>query len=265
MIKRKAILLLFSSIFFCPNLFSQTTGMLTFTVTPTSHNGSYGSKHVVAIWIQDASGNFVKTSLRMASKSHTINNHLNRWKSKSSLNVVDAVTGSTLSSYSTPLSVTWNATNVSGTTVADGTYSVWIEESWDEGSSGTNVTSISFTKGNASVHVTPANTANFANMTLDWVPASTPTIVENINLNKSVFVYPNPSAGIVNINFDELTNVSAINIYNNAGNMVLESKINKALIGCKQIDMIKLKDGVYFVTISYINNKANTYKLILKK
>jgi len=107
---------------------------MTFVVNPVSHSGSYGSSHVVAIWIENSSGTFVKTLLRRANTSHTINNHLPVWKANSNLNVVDATTGATLKSYN-PITVTWNATNVSAAVVADGNYSVWVECSWDEGSS----------------------------------------------------------------------------------------------------------------------------------
>ena len=43
---------------------AQTAGTLTFTYTPVAHSGNWGSKHVLAVWIQDGSDNFIKTEFR---------------------------------------------------------------------------------------------------------------------------------------------------------------------------------------------------------
>ena len=149
---------------------SQTPGTLTFTVTPTSHSGSYGLDHFVAIWIENSSNVFVKTKLKRAD-THGTTSHLLVWKASSASNVVDAVTGASLTSYTTPSTISWNATNVAGTVVPDGVYNVRVEFTWQHGTTSTSNTTISFTKGAASVHLTPANQTEYTNMVLDWIPS----------------------------------------------------------------------------------------------
>jgi len=108
--------------------------------------------------------------------------------------------------------------------VTDGIFSVWIEETWDDGSSKTSVTSVSFTKSSTEEHLTPANTTNFTNMTLNWVPSSSTSIIPNKQLIDNISIYPNPSTGLVNINFNDLTNISVIKVQNSNGTIVLENK-----------------------------------------
>ena len=248
------------------NSYGQTNGLLTFSFTTTAHNGRYGSEHVVAVWIQDASNAFVKTNLRMANTNHTINNHLTVWKSKSNLNVVDAITGATYSSYSSPISITWNGTDVSGKVVNDGTYSVWIEESWDEGSSGTSSTSFSFTKSSNQISLTPANTANFTNITLNWTPSAATSILEKDKIKQNdILVYPNPTSDAVNVEFKTLYNVKDISISNCNGQQIHLEKIDKALLGTKSYSLKKYSAGIYFINVSLENSKETLhYKVIVK-
>ena len=115
----------------CIVLSAQTNGSLTFTFSTTSHSGKYGSSHAFAVWIENNSAAFVITNLRQSKNSHVINSHLATWKAKSNLNVVDATIGATLTSYSAPITISWNGKDVSQTIVPDGDYTIWIEESWD--------------------------------------------------------------------------------------------------------------------------------------
>jgi hypothetical protein len=157
-----------------PTAFSQTTGTLTFSMVTTA-SGGYSPKHLVAIWIENSSGTFIKTKVKYASTSNY--DHLGNWTGKSSQNTVDATTGATLTSHGT-VSLNWNGTNVAGTQVPDGTYNIWVEMAWASSlTTGKTTTSFAFTKGTSAVHLTPASTTNFSSITIDWVPAgSTPTI-----------------------------------------------------------------------------------------
>lgn len=111
---------------------AQTAGTLTFTYTQTAPSAS-ATKNVMAVWIEDNSGNFVKTRLRYWSNS--TNDHLPSWVSKSAQNLVDATTGATRTASTAPTAfgaktITWDGKNVSGTLVPDGTYNVYIESSY---------------------------------------------------------------------------------------------------------------------------------------
>ena len=244
---------------------SQTPGTLKFSATLTSHNGRYGSSHVVAVWIEDNSGNFVKTRLRMANTNHTINNHLQVWKANSKLNVTDATTGATLRSYSSPLTVAWDGTDVSGNVVADGTYKLFIEESWDEGSSGTSSSSVSFTKDTTSQNLSPANTANFTNMSLSWTPGNVSAITE-VGLNDNELkIYPNPSNGTVFISSSVLTDISLIEVRNISGSLVENYRIDKNIVGTKELDLTSFPKGVYFISVySEDERTVLTKKIILE-
>lgn len=167
-----AVIVLLSSTLFTSSVSAQTPGTLTFTVTPTSHSASYGLDHYLVIWIENSSNVFVKTKLKRADSHATgSHNHLPLWKASSALNVVDATTGASLTSYGTPSAITWNATNVAGTVVADGTYNVRVEFTWGTTTNTANTT-VSFNKGTSAVHLTPADVAGlFTGMVLDWVPS----------------------------------------------------------------------------------------------
>jgi hypothetical protein len=247
--RQKTFLLLFIGMTLSLYIKAQTQGTLTFSTTLTSHSGRYGSGHVVAVWIENASGTFIKTRLVMAKSSHTLNNHLPKWKSNSNQNVVDATTGATLNSYSSPISIAWDATDISGNIVPDGTYQVWIEESWDEGSSGTSFTSISFVKGADPQNLSPANTAAFTNISLSWTPQAATTVFEYTQAGNSVIIYPNPSTGIVNIEFVGLTDVFDIQIQDINGTIIYYNQLGKTIVGTKQIDMSNFPGGMYFVAL----------------
>jgi len=241
---------------------AQTPGTFTFSINPVSHSGSYGLKHVVAIWVENAAGTFVKTKLRQSSSS-TID-HLATWTSKSGSNVVDATTGATLTTYA-PLTAIWDGTNVSKVVVADGDYKIWIEMAWDNSkTTDKTVTSFTFTKGTTAVHIKPANTSLFTDIALDWVP--TVTGIENRSQSKNIRVFPNPTNGLVNVEFKTPQNDCLIQVANSVGDIVSEVKVTKGFAGDKTIDLSKNVNGVYLINILYTNKADNlNYKIILGK
>ena len=130
-----------------------------FSVTTTSYNGQYAPRHVLAIWIEDSSGKFVKTLLVNAAARKS---YLTSWISNSSGNVTDATTGATLNSHSTH-TATWNGTNKSGTAVATGTYKLCVEYTEDNGTGKMKTTDFSYTTASAvkQAATEPAVTVNF--------------------------------------------------------------------------------------------------------
>ncbi len=211
-IEMKKIYFLIAITFAGFSLNAQTLGSLNFTVTTTS-TGNYSPKHVLAIWIEKADGTFVKTNLK---KANARVQWLNQWVAKSGSNVVDAVTGSTINTHQTE-SITWNATDVNGSVVADGDYKLWVQMAWANSNGPTF--SIPFTKGANSVHLTPANQTNYLNMVLDWTPNTT-GISEN--LKQTLFsVFPNPfnNKTAINYTLNSITDVS-ICLYDISGKLV---------------------------------------------
>ena len=160
---------------------AQTAGTLTFTFTTIAHTGYQNTKNVLAVWAQTNTGTFVKTFYRYAGNQTA--DHLPTWSVNAggtannclstSCNVVGATTGATLSGAVTK-TVTWDGTNTSGVLMADGTYKITIQETWNHGTSGTTTRSFTFTKGPNQDVQTPTADANFTNMSLQWIPVAAP-------------------------------------------------------------------------------------------
>ena len=138
-------------------------GELTFTVRTVTQNGNYAPKHVLAIWIEDIDG-FVKTRKRMANQRKQ---YLYTWVAASSYNVVDAITGSTLTSHQTH-AVSWDCTDLDGEIVPDGDYVVWVE--FTEKHAQGPLYNITFTKGPDPQSMTPANETYFKDIELEFTP-----------------------------------------------------------------------------------------------
>jgi hypothetical protein len=261
--------LLLTALFISPLLFTnelqaQTPGTLTFSVNLTSHNAGYGLKHVSAIWIENASYTFVKTKYRFAS-GHTLNSHLQVWTANSAGNITDATTGATLTSY-TPITVSWNGTNVSTAIVADALYRVYVEFTWDDGSANHDTTSVKFTKGVTAVHLTPANKTNFTGMTLDWVPTYV-GIADN-EQKESFSITPNPvtSQTTINYSLNELSDVT-ISLYDISGKLVKVICDENQTTGNYNRPLSvngKVKPGVYFVKM-YTGKTQHTQRILISE
>ncbi len=256
---------------FSVNMSAQTTGTLTFTFTPVSHVGYDGTKNVLAVWIQTGTDAFVKTKIRYVGAAFvsSTTDHLPIWAANSGgtggntsygCNTTDAVTGATLTSFTTK-TTTWDGKNVNGTSngtvVADGTYKVTIEECWNHGTSGTTTRSFTFTKGPNSDIQTPANDGNFTNISLQWIP--TATGIERISVNPEINVYPNPTNGKFNVDFDK---AGRIKVINTLGSVVYEEKIDGYSAGTKSIDLTNFANGIYFISVSNDQGTSN-YRIIL--
>lgn len=142
----------------------KTAGTLAVSTLTSTAGGSFSPNNVMAIWVEDSTGMFVKSLLVYAA---TRKYDLTNWTTKSGGNVTDAITGATQSAYATR-TCTWNGTNVSGAIVKDGTYRVSMELTDKEGTG--NFHYFTFVKGTAVNSVTPANVSSFSNITLKWTP-----------------------------------------------------------------------------------------------
>lgn len=65
-------------------------------------------------------------------------------------------------------------------------------------------------------------------------------------------MYPNPSTGIVNLKFDNLTVVNAVNVYSVSGQLVFSKQITSSS-DAYSIDLQKVSSGVYIVKIDTEN------------
>jgi len=141
---------------------ANTTGTLTVSTSTSTAGGGYNPANVVAIWIRTSTGTFVKSLLVYAA---TRKSHLTTWYPSSGGNVIDATTGATQSSYATR-TCTWNATNTSGTVVANGDYKVCMELA----DGNVSYHEFTFTKGVTAVTLSPASVSSFSNISIKWTP-----------------------------------------------------------------------------------------------
>jgi PKD repeat protein len=140
-----------------------TGGEMTFTIRTVSAGGNYAPKHVLAIWVEQG-GDFIKTRKAMANQRKQ---YLYTWKNASNYNVVDAITGSTLTSHQTH-TVSWDCTDLDGNILPDGEYDVYTEFT-DKHAQGP-LYLISFTKGPDVVSLSPTDETYFKDIELEFVP-----------------------------------------------------------------------------------------------
>ena len=226
---------------------ASTDGTLTVTAT-TSQTSSpkYAPKNIVAMYILDSSNKFVKTMLAYAGERKQ---YLVNWKSVTAVagapySTVDAITGATKSSHASR-TCTWNGLSIPGASLPDGTYTVRMEVTDNDGSK-QNLASFTFTKGPDVQTLNPANTSGFSNITIKWVPFG--TSVDQVEETKNYIINPNPAGNKIKISGDD---IRMITVYTLDGNQLLQS--NKT-----DIDISSLHKGVYL-------NKISTDKGIISR
>lgn len=230
-------------------LSAQTSGKLNVSVTTSSAGGNYAPKNIIAIWIEDASGNFVKTLLANAERRIE---YLYTWKAATSnkgiqYNRIDAITGATLTSHGTR-TCTWNGTDYNKNMVADGTYYVCMELT-DKHATG-NYSKFAFTKG-ANNLVTPPNATGFTSVNIQWEASGTVSVNE-IPLEDNIQIFPNPTKNIFHIRGDNITQIEILNL---AGTLVFKNN------STTRIDMSNYKNGIYLVRIKE-GNRTIVKKLV---
>jgi hypothetical protein len=239
---------------------AQTSGTLSLSFGTSAPNGTWGTKHVLAVWLENTANPsvFIKTKAKYGKDD----DHLTLWTTKSGKNLVDAVTGATLSSYNT-ISVVWNGTNTAGTVVPDGTYNIYVEMGWGSNKTADHaVTSFTFTKGTASQHLTPTGTTNYTNVVIDW--KSLATLIGTTENFDNECSFPNPSTGKVNINFNRELQGSSIKVINSRGETVTSERNIQIPVGTKVIDLANKPNGLYFITIQSAELKY-TYKVLINR
>lgn len=242
------------------NTFAQTAGSLTFSCSTDAPSGSWGTRHVLAIWIEDTQNpsNFVKTKAKYGHDD----DHLTEWVAKSNENLVDATTGATLTSYNTR-SVIWDGTDVSSNVVADGTYKIFIEMGWGRDKTNQHsVMSFQFIKGAEMVQLTPTGNSNYTDVVVNWTP--TVTLVNQIKNNEGISVFPNPSKGIVNLDFKNPMQSAKVTVENESGAIIYSTNLENDFTGNLNLDLNDYAKGIYFVKVTTKENKF-IYKLLLTR
>jgi hypothetical protein len=229
---------------------AQAVGTLNVSVATSSAGGNYSPKNIVAIWIEDVDGHFVKTLLSYA---QTYRTHLNIWQASTlaagtEYNTVDAVTGPTKTSHGTR-TCSWDATNYSGSVVPDGTYKLRMELT-DKNATG-NYSTFTFTKSSTAQTLNPSNVPSFSSIYAVWTPDLTAIPQEQTEDGYSIF--PNPTDGLFKISGYNITEIEILNI---TGNFLRKAKASNGTVNS---DISDLPSGIYFVRIKtpkgYITKK----------
>jgi len=238
------LLILFS----VQTLLADSKGSLSVSVTTQTYNGHYAPANCVAIWVEDNSGNFVKTLLVYAERYKT---HLNTWQASttnagSAYNSTDALTGASPKSHGTR-TCTWDGTDFDEDEMADGTYKLWMEMTEDNATG--KYKSISFTKGSSTDVQSMSSVSGFSAASLTWTP-SVVTSVRTIKLNTDIKIYPTLSEGIFTITNESSEAISSIQVANLNGTVVKIPEISDTL------DITDLPNGVYLVIVRHGNIKS---------
>lgn len=234
---RKKLIILLLACIYTSLITAQTNGTLTIQVTTSSTGGDYEPRNVLAIWIEDNSGAFVKTLLAYAENRRT---HLNTWQAAtttagSEFNTTDAVTGATQPDHGTR-TCEWDGTDFNGTLMPDGDYQVRMELT-DKNETG-NTASITFTKGNEDQTLTPANVPSFSSISVIWDPLAT-AVNPDVTQSNTFIVYPNPGTGQFTVLGEGITGLEVKDL---AGKTVVSSKT-------PIVDLSAQPNGVYLISI----------------
>jgi hypothetical protein len=141
---------------------------LTFSVTTVTARGQYAPRNVGAIWISNATGQYVK-SLDVWGSQRLGN--VTAWQTASGGDKTDAITSATHASHG-PHNVTWNCLDRARNPVPDDQYTVNV--SFIEGNAipffgpAPIIVSVPFAKGSAPVDITPPDAPNFVGMHLSY-------------------------------------------------------------------------------------------------
>ena len=93
---------------------------ITFTTIPRD-NEEYSPKNVVAVWIQNANGDFIDTIDRYSAGR---TGSLKAWNAVAPVPPVDTVSGATRNNHNTPITAKWD---IQAANVPDGEYTIRIE------------------------------------------------------------------------------------------------------------------------------------------
>ncbi len=144
-------------------------GQVRITATTTTKGGLYAPANVVAVWIEDSTGTFVKTIDRW---SQVRTNYLLAWTAKAGIGDTDAVSGATRIDHATPLDITWKL-KVNQVEVPDGTYTIRMEstETNSISQADNNEGTFTFVKGPQAQSQTALASGGFTNVSIEFTPA----------------------------------------------------------------------------------------------
>ncbi|TPV97123.1 MAG: DUF2271 domain-containing protein [Myxococcales bacterium FL481] len=140
-------------------------GDVEFRGTTINYAAKYDPKHALAIWIETADGNFVRTLERCAKSRRR---HLVEWSERTDQNDTDAVTSASLKSHREHV-VVWDRQDASGSPAGAGHYVLIMEFTSDNSDSNGKLgplLQLPFELGGAEIHNVYPDQDNFENLSI---------------------------------------------------------------------------------------------------
>jgi hypothetical protein len=240
---------------------AQTPGTMSFSCDTYAPESNYGTKHVLAVWIQNTADPsvFIKTRAKYGNED----DHLISWVAISDKNLVDAVTGATRTSYGT-ITSDWDGKDVSGEVVTDGDYQVFIEMGWGRNKTDDHaVTSFIFTKGANEENVTHQGDNNFSNVSISWVPEGTTGISSGTESFDYLKIFPNPAKENITIDFGNVSfrEKYTVKIVNELGQVVWKHTLDKNNINISTYSLGG--SGTYFIQVTDRDRNVKALKSLV--
>jgi flagellar hook assembly protein FlgD len=234
---------------------SQTDGSIVFSVRTVTNSGEYTPKNVLAIWIENSGGTFIKSFKVMAGVRIQ---QLYTWKVASGMNTTDATTGATLMNHTTH-TINWNCRNLSNTLVADGTYRIRIE--FTEAHVQGPLATYEFVKDGTSETINFPDQTYFKDATLTYTAI---TDISEISEEMTVKVYPNPFTDFAFFIVPDIDENCRLSIFNLSGQLVFSTD-SKMYAGKStvmtwnglNVHSSETPDGIYLYRIESVNYKMS--------
>ncbi len=231
-------------------LVAQTPGELSVSAFTLEAGGNYAPRNVLAIWIEDSDGNFIKTLMAYAQNRRT---HLNIWQAStvaagSEFNTTDAITGATRSNHANR-SATWNGTDFEGNLAPDGDYQLWFELT-DKNGTG-NYGYVEFVKSSVNQDIIPVDLPSFYDIIIQWQPDNSVGFNAN-ELEDNSFAYDQVNA-LLSCSIPDYFEIS---IFDLVGNLQIKSQQEKT-------SLAHLNSGVYIVVVT-TDGKASAHKIVVR-
>ena len=229
--------------------------------TTSSISGArYSPSHVIAVWVKDSTGQYVRTLMIYGSKTKKA---LYKWNSSSKGDMTDAVTGSTLTSFR-EYTLSWDMKNYKGETVPHGTYTLCIEMTSEDKQG--PYAELSVQKGSQEYTLTPADMTNFKNISVSFHP-QTAALNNIFDPGSYLVLYPNPASTYLKLKIrTDQDSEAEISIFSASNQLCYQTKseliagYNPIYLSIEDMDLVP---GIYLVLV-----KTNHYligdKLLVK-
>ena len=144
---------------------------VTFTTT-TTPTITYAPANVVAVWVQNLAGTFVKTIGQWVAVRQS---SLVAWRAAAGTTDADAVSGASRNNHTQALTVAWDLKDRLGNVVPDGTYTIRLEASESNATAvgQNNQGTFTFVKGATVQTQTALSNGGFTNVTVLFNPNAT--------------------------------------------------------------------------------------------